>query len=160
MPNDAARRPMADDELFIERIFAAPVQLVFDMWARREHMLHWLGPANSRCLEADLDFRVGGEWSACVLMEQYGERRMGGRYLEIEPGRRIVKTFQWRNGEGDPDTVITLTFHDAGGGRTRQTFHQTPFTDVPRRDSHIEGWTACFNSEQAYVEAQAEEFAQ
>lgn len=147
---------MADDELLIERTFAAPVALVFEMWAKGEHMLHWLGSKGARGLEADLDFRVGGEWSACVLMEQHGEARMGGRYLEIVPGERIVMTFRWRNGEPDPETVITLTFAEQGG-RTLQTFHQTPFASVERRDGHIRGWTESFDRAEAYVEPLARE---
>lgn len=160
MPNDAAPRPVADDELYLERVFAAPTELVFAMWAQAEHLLRWLGPANSRGVAADLDFRVGGAWSAHIVMQQHGDARMGGRYLEIEPGRRIVKTFQWRNGEDDPETVITLGFYDLGDGRCRQTFHQAPFVTVPRRDSHIDGWSQSFNRERAYVEAQAKEKAE
>lgn len=158
MPNDVARRPIADDELYIERTFAASAQLVFDMWAKREHMLRWMGPAHSRCTEAEIDFRVGGEWSACVLMRQHGEARMGGRYLEIEPGRRIVMTFNWRNDASDPETVITLTFTEVDG-KTIQAFHQTPFENVPRRDSHINGWNQAFDAEQAYAERTAKEIA-
>lgn len=152
MADDATPRPLADDELYLERIFAAPPQLVFDMWAKGEHMTTWLGPLNARCVAADLDFRVGGRWSAHIEMETHGLRVMAGRYLEIEPGHRIVKTFQWKNGEGDPETVITLGFHDLGDGRTRQTFHQTPFANVARRDRHVEGWSACFEHEQAYLD--------
>lgn len=157
MPDDLPPRPMADDELYIERVFAASAQRLFDMWAKPEHMLHWMGPAQSRCEAADLDFRVGGEWSAHVVMEAYGDVHMGGRYLEIDPGCRIVKTFNWRNGEGDPETVITLTFRDLGGGRAMQTFHQTPFTNVPRRDSHIEGWNGALDNQQAYLDTLAKE---
>jgi uncharacterized protein YndB with AHSA1/START domain len=81
---------------------------------------------------------------------------MGGRYLEIEPGRRIVMTFNWLSNSDDPETVITLTFRDLGDGRTLQTFHQTPFTNVPRRDSHIDGWNEAFDDQQAYVEPLAQ----
>jgi uncharacterized protein YndB with AHSA1/START domain len=158
MPNSFAPRPMADDELFIERTFAAPAQLVFDMWSKREHMLRWMGPADSRCTEAEIDFRVGGAWSARVLMERYGEARMGGRYLEIDPGRRIVMTFNWLHDSTDPETVITLTFTEVEG-KTIQTFHQTPFENVPRRDSHINGWNEAFDTEQAYAERTAKEQA-
>ena len=154
MPSDVACRPMADDELFIQRTFDAPLALVFEMWSRREHMIQWYGPSSGHCVDAQLDFRVGGEWSATVYMPAFGNRGMGGRFLEIEPGRRIVKTFQWRNGEPDPETVITLTFADAGGGKTIQTFHQTPFTDVPRRDSHIGGWNSVLDSAEAYLKEQ------
>jgi uncharacterized protein YndB with AHSA1/START domain len=149
MARDA--RPITDGELFIERVFKAPAQRLFDMWSKAEHMLHWMGPAGARCVAADLDFRVGGDWNAHVIMQVHGDARMGGRYLEIDPGRRIVKTFNWRNGEGDPETVITLTFRDLGDGRALQTFHQTPFTNVPRRDSHIEGWNGAFDNAEAYL---------
>ncbi len=157
MANDTPPRPMADDELYIERIFEAPAQLVFDMWAKAGHMVRWMGPANSRCETADLDFRVGGEWSAHVVMEVHGDAHMGGRYLEIEPGRRIVKTFNWRSGADDPETVITLTFRDLGDGRSVQTFHQTPFTNVPRRDSHIDGWNEAFDNQRAHLDTVARE---
>ena len=83
MADDAKPRPIADDELYIERIFAAPAQLVFDMWSQGRHMIHWMGPANARCLAADLDFRVGGEWSAHIRMPAHGDAHMGGRYVEI-----------------------------------------------------------------------------
>lgn len=157
MANDVPPRPMADDELYIERIFEAPAQLLFDMWAKPEHMLRWMGPARSRCAAADLDFRVGGKWSSHVVMEEYGDACMGGRYLEIELGRRIVKTFNWRSGADDPETVVTLTFRDLGDGRSVQTFHQTPFTNVPRRDSHIEGWNGALDNQQRYLDTLAKE---
>ena len=156
MPSDLAARPMADDELFIERTFSAPVALVFAMWSQREHMIQWYGPRDSRCVDVQLDFRVGGEWSATVHMPAYGNRSMGGRYLEIEPGRRIVKTFQWRNGEPEPVTVVAMTFEDLGDGRTQQTFHQTPFTDIALRDSHIGGWKSVFDSAEAYLKEQTQ----
>jgi uncharacterized protein YndB with AHSA1/START domain len=149
---------VADNELLIERTFVAPARLVFDMWAERRHFMNWLGPVGFTCTQADLDFREGGEWSATMVSDQYGASRMGGRYLDIEPGRRIVMTFRWLNGEPDPETVITLTFTEADG-KTVQSFHQAPFDDVARRDSHIGGWNEAFDGEQAYVETVAQELA-
>jgi len=153
-----ASRAVADDELLIETTFAAPARLVFDMWAERRHFMNWLGPVGFTCTQADLDFQVGGDWSAAMVSDQYGESRMGGRYLEIEPGRRIVMTFKWLDSDPDPETVITLTFTEADG-RTVQSFHQTPFDDVARRDSHVGGWTEAFESERTYVETTARELA-
>jgi uncharacterized protein YndB with AHSA1/START domain len=128
------------------------------MWAERRHFMNWLGPVGFTCTQADLDFREGGEWSATMVSDRYGASRMGGRYLEIEPGRRIVMTFRWLNGEPDPETIITLTFTEADG-KTVQSFHQAPFEDVARRDSHIGGWNEAFDGEQAYVETAAQELA-
>lgn len=153
-----ASRAVADNELLIETTFAAPARLVFDMWAVRRHFMNWLGPVGFTCTAAELDFREGGGWSATMISDRYGEAKMGGVYLEIEPGRRIVMTFRWLDGSPDPETVVTLTFAEKDG-MTVQTFHQAPFDDVPRRDSHIGGWSEAFDSERTYVETIAQELA-
>lgn len=149
-------RAVADDELLIERTFAAPARLVFDMWADQRHFMAWIGPPGFKGTQADFDFRVGGDWSATMVSDEHGEARMGGRYLEIEPGRRIVMTFRWLDGSPDPETLITLTFTQLEGG-TVQSFHQAPFDNVPRRNSHIDGWNGAFDGQQAYVESMAQE---
>ena len=41
--------------------------------------------------------------------------------------------------------VVTVTFAEKDG-KTVQTFHQTPFSSVESRDSHIGGWNSLFNS--------------
>jgi len=44
-----------------------------------------------------------------------------------------------------------VTFAEKEGG-TVQSFHQTPFSTVAIRDSHIGGWNSLFNKQQLYVE--------
>ena len=36
-----------------------------------------------------------------------------------------------------------------------QTFHQSPFATVTRRDSHVTGWSGLIDRQQAYFEAAA-----
>lgn len=168
-PTDAAARPedrlpedwlpaapLRDDELLIERVFDAPVALVFRIWEKPEHMIRWLGPTGFTCTSLDLDFRPGGAWRACIASAAYGESWMGGVFRVIERDRRIVYTFAWDEGPDQPgvETLITVTFAERDG-RTVQRFHQTPFLSIESRDSHISGWTECFDREQAYVEALA-----
>ncbi|MFC3076688.1 SRPBCC domain-containing protein [Phenylobacterium terrae] len=145
-----------DDELLIRRSFAAPASLVFLIWSRREHMMRWLGPKDFTCTHLDLDFREGGAYRACIRSEAYGDSWFGGRLLQIEPNRKIVMTFAWDEGSGrDLETTITVTFQEREG-RTLQTFHQRPFSSVEVRDSHIGGWSECFEREQAYAERLAQ----
>ena len=146
-------RKVADDELLIVRTFDAPVELVFRIWAEREHMIRWLGPKDFTCTSLEMDFRPGGKWRACIASEAYGESWMGGEYREIERGKRIVYTFAWEDGPDQPgvETLVTVTFTEQNG-RTVQTFHQAPFIHVEARDSHIGGWNECFDREQAYAE--------
>ena len=148
--------PLRDDELLIVRAFNAPVSLVFRLWEDAVHRTHWWAPKAFKVGRFTHDFRVGGEWRACIISEAYGENWHGGVYQEIEPDRRIVFSFKWDSGPAaGVDTVVTVTFAEAENA-TIQTFHQTPFTSVERRDSHIVGWSQLLDREQAYVQAQTQ----
>jgi uncharacterized protein YndB with AHSA1/START domain len=154
----AGAKKLADDELLITRVFDAPVSLVFRIWEQREHMIRWWGPKNFTCTRLELDFRPGGAWRACIVSAAYGESWMGGRFHEIEKNRRIVFSFAWDERQDQPsiETLVTVTFAEKDG-KTAQTFHQAPFRTVESRDSHIGGWTECFDREQAYAEGAAKD---
>lgn len=142
---------IADDELYLVRTFDAPVALVFRLWEDPAHRVRWWGPKDFTTTELTSDFRVGGRWHATI--ERDGTPSgMGGTYREIERDRRLVFTFAWDDGRGEPgiDTLVTVTFSERDG-RTIQTFHQTPFTTVESRDGHIGGWTGLFDRLDAYV---------
>jgi uncharacterized protein YndB with AHSA1/START domain len=153
MPTRPDAESMADDELLIVRSFVAPAALLFQMWSDPSHMKRWLGPAAFTCIAADLDFRVGGAWRACIQSAERGARWMGGRYREIAPGRRIVMTFAWEDGRDPPgvETLVTIDFVERDG-TTTQRFHQAPFKTIEDRDGHIEGWTQTFDKEKAHAE--------
>lgn len=143
---------LRDDELFIVRAFDAPVPLVFRMWEDVEHRARWWGPKEFTCKYLKQDFRPGGAWRACIWSPMNGESWHGGVFREIDRDRRIVFTFAWDSGPaGGVETLITVTFAEVNGA-TIQTFHQTPFETVERRDSHVVGWSQLLDREQAYVE--------
>jgi uncharacterized protein YndB with AHSA1/START domain len=141
-----------DDELLIEREFDAPVALVFRLWEERDHMLRWWGPEKFTTVELEWLLRPGNSWHGTMTSKQYGVSKFSGVVREVERNRRIVFTFQWDVDSGrDLDTVVTVTFSEKGG-KTLQTFHQTPFSTVAIRDSHVGGWNSLFNKQQLYVE--------
>jgi uncharacterized protein YndB with AHSA1/START domain len=87
-----------------------------------------------------------------MTSKQYGLSRFGGVIREVEKNKRIVFTFQWAEESGrDRDTIVIVAFAEKDGN-TVQTFHQTPFSSVAIRDSHIGGWNSLFNKQQIYVE--------
>jgi len=53
-------------------------------------------------------------------------------------------------------TLVTITFEEKGG-KTVQTFHQGPFLNVERRDSHVGGGTSTFDKLAAYATQIAKE---
>ncbi len=155
-----AQKRSADNELLIIRTFDAPPSVVFKLWSSAEHMKRWMGPKNFTCPEATIDFRVGGTYRALITSVEHGESWFGGVYREIEQDKRLVFTFTWDNDgpSAGIETLVTITLEERDG-KTVQTFHQAPFRNVERRDSHIGGWNQAFDKEQAYAEIIAKEHA-
>jgi len=161
MSADAARleqekRNLAtrDDSLHLDRTFDAPLALVWRMWESRDHMIRWWGPEIFTCIELDWELTPGRPWRAMMASKQYNRKvsRMGGVIREVAKQKRIVFTFAWDEDSGrDLDTVITVTFREQDG-MTVQSFHQTPFSTVAARDSHVGGWNSLINKQQLYAE--------
>jgi uncharacterized protein YndB with AHSA1/START domain len=151
---------LADNELLITRTFDAPPSVLFALWSKPGHLKRWMGPANFTCPEAEIDFRVGGSYRAMIKSKEQGENWFGGVYREIIPNRRLVFTFAWDNDgpSAGVETLVTITFEERGG-KTVQTFHQSPFLNVERRDSHVGGWTEAFDKLGAYAAKIAKEHA-
>ena len=149
---------LADDQLLIVRTFNAPAELVFQLWSEPEHFRRWMGPEGFDCPVAEMDFRVGGAYRGMLRSQAHGDDWFGGVYREIEPNRRLVFTFAWNNTgpSAGVETLVTITFEERGG-KTVQTFHQTPFTSAERRDGHRKGWSQSFDKAQAYAERIAKE---
>jgi uncharacterized protein YndB with AHSA1/START domain len=155
-----AQKRTADNELLIVRTFDAPPSVVFALWSSAEHMKRWMGPKNFTCPEARIDFRVGGTYRAMIKSAEHGENWFGGVYREIVQDERLVFTFTWEN-EGPSaglETLVTITFEERDG-KTVQTFHQAPFRNLERRNSHVEGWNQAFDKEAIYARDVARERA-
>jgi uncharacterized protein YndB with AHSA1/START domain len=155
-----AQKRVADNELLIVRTFDAPPSVVFALWSSAEHMKRWMGPKNFTCPEARIDFRVGGTYRAMIKSAEHGENWFGGVYREIVQNERLVFTFTWEN-EGPSaglETLVTITFEERDG-KTVQTFHQAPFRNVERRNSHVGGWNEAFDKQAVYARDVARERA-
>ncbi len=146
---------LADDELLIVRDFDAPASLLFTLWSDINHFKNWMGPEGFDCPEAEIDLRIGGKYRAMVRSKEHGDNCFGGEYREIDPPNRLVFTFKWDEGpSSEMETLVTITFRENANGVTTMTFHQSPFINVERRDSHIGGWTSLFNKLAAYAAKQ------
>ena len=50
----------ANADLIDDREYAAPPELVFQVWTRAEHFARWFGPDNAEMLQCEIDARPGG----------------------------------------------------------------------------------------------------
>ena len=106
----------SDREIRVERIFNAPRERVWRAMTDPELVAQWWGRGNTLVIERDERER-GGHWRYVEHSDQ-GVHGFEGRYREIVPPERSVRTFEW---DGMPGHVAleTATLEDLGDGRTR-----------------------------------------
>lgn len=133
MPNTPTRATVttpSDREIRVERIFNAPRERVWRAMSDPALVAQWWGRGNKLVIERD-EIERGGHWRY-VEHSPEGVHGFEGRYREVVPGERVVRTFEW---DGMPGYVIveSATLEDLGDGRTRlvsvSLFHTTEERD-------------------------------
>ena len=128
--------------LRIARTVAATPDQVFEAWTARGQMERWKHPDPSAGVEVDVDLRVDGCYSIRLEVDD-GHVIAHGAYREIDPPRRLVYTWGWR--EPHPmraETLVTVEFVRAAEGTEIRLSHEG-FPTREDRDGHEEGWKIC-----------------
>jgi uncharacterized protein YndB with AHSA1/START domain len=150
----------------IERIFDAPVEVIWQMWTDPEHFKEWYGPQGATIPVAKLDVRVGGTRLVCMEMAfPDGPMQMWftGEYREVVENQRLVYTESTsdeqgnvaspsRTGaaEGHPLTTEVRVELEDIGGRTKQVLTHT---GIPADSPGAAGWTMALDKLAARVGA-------
>ena len=77
-------------EIVTTREFDAPIELVFDVLTKPEHVSKWFAPFTCEVTECSIDLRVGGSYHFVFVTEDGTECSFRGTYLEVEPPTRTV----------------------------------------------------------------------
>jgi len=136
----------AAQELVIERAFSAPRDAVFRAWVDPEVLRRWWGAGPDWTSPAvDIDLRPGGRYRLSMQDPSGSVRTVGGKYVEVDPPRRLVYTWAWETHGAADDalTLVTVEFHEAAPGQTTVVLTHTGFGDGERRDLHRDGWELC-----------------
>ena len=138
--------------LHLERVLPARPQDAFDACVEPDRLASWWGPAGFTAPSVDLDVRVGGSYRIEMQPPDATAFNLRGQFLEIDPSRRLVYTFEWE--EPDPDdraTVVELSFlADLAG--TRLVVDQGAFATGERLSLHEAGWTDTLDRLERYLE--------
>ena len=119
-----------DRQIRVERIFDAPRDRVWHAFTDPKLVAQWWGRGNKLVIER-MEVERGGHWRV-VEHSPDGAHGFEGRYREVTPQERLVRTFEW---DGMPGHVLveSTTFEDLGDGRTRivatSLFHTTEERD-------------------------------
>src|SRR3712207_3589634 len=110
----------ADDQILIEREFAAPANLVWRAVTEPDLVRRWWHAGRGEMTACEIDLRVGGTWRYAMRPEGSEEFAFYGEFLEIAPHERIVQTETFAPFPDDPSTN-TMTLVAVEGGTLLRT---------------------------------------
>jgi uncharacterized protein YndB with AHSA1/START domain len=125
----------ADDQILIEREFAAPAALVWRALTEPELVRRWWHAKRGEVTTCEVDLRVGGTWRYGMRPFSGGaEFAFYGEFLEIVPNEKIVQTEIFEPFPDSPATS-TMTLAERDGVTQLRTLVQ--HTTAQARDMHI-----------------------
>ena len=150
---------MSDDVLRLERLLDAPPERIFAAWTDPEILRRWWAAMPDWTTpEATTDVRPGGAYRLSMCGTDGVVRTVVGEYLEVDPPRRLVYTWQWEPHAGQPVgddvTVVTVDFLAEGAG-TRVRLEQRGLANAEDRARHEHGWNGCLDNLERRVLAAA-----
>ena len=155
---------ISEDAVVIERIFNAPLNLIWQLWTDPEHFKKWYGPKGFSVPVAEMELRVGSRRLVCMASPD-GSMKMWtvGEYLEIAPNQRLVYTESPADANGNlvspsamgmPEgypatTKVTVALEDLGGRTKMKRTH----AGIPASSGGENGWNQAFDKLEDYVES-------
>jgi uncharacterized protein YndB with AHSA1/START domain len=139
-----------DLEIVVTREFDAPIQLVFDVFTRPEHVRKTFAPFGEEVTVCSIDLRVGGNYHYVMVTDDGTECSFHGTFLEVEPPTRSVQTWLF-DGWPDAQAVESMDLHETDGV-TKLTW-SLAFRDKAGRDhmTKFDGIEANFDNVDDYV---------
>jgi uncharacterized protein YndB with AHSA1/START domain len=132
--------------LEIRRVIRAPCDRVYAAWTDPAQLKQWFGPENVRTRNLIADARVGGQFRWELTNSEGEEMTIRGEYRELQPGRKIVFSWQWEDDEDweNHTSIVTVELDDCEDGtELRLTHDQLP--NQESRDGHTRGWNSALD---------------
>jgi len=137
-------------EIVVSREFDAPIQLVYDVFTKPEHVRKTFAPFDEQVTVCSIDLRVGGDYHYVFVTAAGEECSFRGTYLEVEPPTRTVETWHF-DGWPDAEAVETVELHETDGVTT--VTWRLAFSDQVGRDhmTKYDGIEANFDNVEDYL---------
>jgi uncharacterized protein YndB with AHSA1/START domain len=132
---------LSDSALRAQIELKAPPEKVYAMWTKPELLQKWFGPRSGGSLEVDLfDCSEGGGYDLTMVFDDGDRVQLLGRYLELDPPKKIVFTWQWSESQtSSNETLVTVHLLPSDVG-TNLTLTHERFTTAEARSNHRQGW--------------------
>ncbi len=129
------------------RTLQASSQEVFAAWTDPDLLRRWMAPAPYRMTVAETDPRVGGRYRIEVTGPEGDRHSTTGEYVELIPGRRLVKTWIYEGpfDANKGESLLIVEFREIKPDVTELTLRHERIPNTEQRQSLLEGWTACLD---------------
>jgi glutathione S-transferase len=136
---------VANRTLQVTRTMSASPDEVFRAWTEPEPLKQWCAPEGYAVLGVDLDLRVGGEYWIAMKHPDEAVVTVVGKFLAIEPGRRLVYTTAREGTEMEAGhTRVSAELHARDGGTEVHVTH-SGFDSDEVYDFHEWAWNSCLD---------------
>lgn len=130
------------------RLISAPPDAVFRAWLDPLLLQRWLAPQPCAVKDVRVDARTGGRYAIVVADPDGNVHTTTGEYLELVPGRRLVKTWAY---EGPfafdrAASIVTVDLREVRPGVTELTLTHTQIHDEAGRAGASAGWVVCLDN--------------
>ena len=132
--------------LEIKRVLNAPRDRVYAAWTDPAQLKQWFGPENVRTRDLIAEARAGGEFRWDLINPEGEEMTIRGEFRELQPGKKIVFTWQWEDDElwENRTSVVTVELADHTGGTELRLVHEQ-LPNKQMRDGHNAGWNSALD---------------
>jgi uncharacterized protein YndB with AHSA1/START domain len=143
-------------EIVLTREFDAPIQLVFDVMTKEEHVRNTIAPFGETVTVCSIDLRVGGDYHFVFVPDDGTECSFRGTFLEVDPPHRTVATWLFE-GWPDAEAVESTNLQEIDGVTTLT--HSLAFRDKAGRDhmTKFDGLEANFDNLEDYLRSLLEQ---
>ncbi|MGH8130383.1 MAG: SRPBCC family protein [Steroidobacteraceae bacterium] len=132
----------------MRRFIPASPERVFAAWTNPIELEKWWGPANVRCISAEIDLRVGGRYRIGNELPDKTVIWIEGVFQQIQKPNLLVYT--WRAGEQSTTTeIVTVRMRSQDLGTEVIVQHECIETPA-LRDQHRLGWMGCLDGLAGY----------
>jgi uncharacterized protein YndB with AHSA1/START domain len=139
-----------DLEIVLTREFDAPIQLVFDVLTKPEHVRKTFAPYGEQVTACSIDLRVGGNYHFAFVTGDGTECSFRGTFLEVDPPNRTVETWLFEGWPG-VEAVESVELHETDG--VTKLTHRLAFRDQDGRDhmTKFDGLEANYDNVEDYL---------
>ena len=143
--------PASSLTLIVRRTIRASAEKLFAAWTEPSQLKCWWGPQGVRCIDVQLDLRVGGGYRIGNELPDGTVIWIAGEFELIAPPRKLV--FSWRiEGTNSAPERVTVQFEPHEDSTEVIVTHQRIASD-DLRERHNQGWIGCLEALKEYAEA-------